>query len=209
MIILLTGPQGSGKGTQGQRLAADLGMPFVSAGELLREEIATGSELGATIKSIIDPGNMVPPEIIRGLFDRRLERADAKRGLIIDSYPRNLEQLETLQKNLVPDLVIVLDISDDMGVTRLGDRFQCPNGHIWNVRTNPPKVEDVCDQDGLPLLQRDDETEGAIRRRLTLYHDWTEPMIAKMREQGLRVERVDASGAIDEVYKTMRGLIAT
>lgn len=207
MIILLTGPQGSGKGTQGQRLAAELGMPFVSAGELLREEIATGSELGATIKSIIDPGNMVPPEIIRGLFDQRLERDDAKKGLIIDSYPRNLDQLKTLQKNLVPNLVIVLDTPDDVGVARLGGRFQCPNGHIWNVCTNPPKKEDVCDQDGLPLTQRDDETEAAIRRRLALYHDWTEPMIAKMQERGLRVERVDASGAIDEVYQTIRALV--
>ncbi|MEK7108114.1 MAG: nucleoside monophosphate kinase [Patescibacteria group bacterium] len=209
MIILLTGPQGSGKGTQGQRLAADLGMPFVSAGELLREEIATGSELGATIKSIIDPGNMVPPEIIRGLFDRRLARDDAKRGLIIDSYPRNLDQLAVLQKNLVPDVVVVLDISDDVGVERLGGRFQCPEGHIWNMRTHPPKVDGVCDQDGLSLSQRDDETEAAIRRRLSLYHDWTEPMIAKMQERGLRVERVDALRAIEDVYKTIRGLIAT
>ena len=119
-----------GEGDAGAALGADLGMPFVSAGELLREEIATGSELGATIKSIIDPGNMVPPETIAGLFDRRLERDDAKRGLVIDSYPRNLDQLAVLQKNLVPDVVVVLDISDDVGVERLGGRFQCPEGHI-------------------------------------------------------------------------------
>ena len=207
MIILMVGPQGSGKGTQGQRLAAELGMPFVSAGELLREEIATGSELGKEIKAIIDPGNMVPPKAIAGLFDRRLERDDAKRGLIIDSYPRNLDQLEILQPNLVPDVVIVLDISDDVGVERLGGRFQCPEGHIWNMRTNPPQKEGVCDFDGASLFQRDDETEAAIRRRLTLYHEWTEPMIARMQERGLRVERVDATGSIDDVYQSVRALI--
>lgn len=208
MIILLLGPQGSGKGTQGQRLAAELGMPFVSAGELLREEVASGSELGVKIKAIIDPGNHVPPEMVGGLFDRRLERDDAKQGLVIDSYPRNLDQLAVLQKNLVPDLVIVLDITDDVGVERLVGRFQCPEGHIWNVRTNPPKTEGVCDQDGLPLSQRDDETEEAIRRRLALYHAATEPMIARMREQGIRVERVEATGAIEEIYKAVRALIS-
>ncbi len=207
MIILMVGPQGSGKGTQGQRLASEFGMPFVSAGELLREEIATGSDLGKEIKAIIDPGNMVPPKVIAQLFDQRLQRDDAKKGLVIDSYPRNLDQLEMLQPNLVPDVIIVLDISDDVGVERLGGRSQCPEGHIWNVCTNPPEKEGVCDQDGLPLSQRDDETEAAIRRRLTLYHEWTEPMISRMKEQGLRVERVDASGAIDDVYKTVRALI--
>lgn len=207
MIILLLGPQGSGKGTQGQRLAAELGMPFVSAGELLREEVASGSDLGVKIKAIIDPGNHVPPEVVGGLFDRRLECDDAKQGLVIDSYPRNLDQFAVLQKNLVPDLVIVLDITDDVGVERLIGRFQCPEGHIWNVRTNQPKQIGVCDNDGLPLSQRDDETEAAIRRRLALYHGATEPMIAQMREQGIRVERVEAGGAIEEIYKVVRALI--
>ncbi|OGL71744.1 hypothetical protein A3C17_02915 [Candidatus Uhrbacteria bacterium RIFCSPHIGHO2_02_FULL_53_13] len=208
MIVIILGPQGSGKGTQGKKLAEFFGVPFVSAGELLREEAALGSELGRRIHEIINvQGELVPPEVITDLLDARRMKDDAKQGMIIDSYPRDLQQLELMRKRFTPDVVVVLNLSDDEAIKRLGGRRQCPDGHIYHLVFNPPKREGVCDVDGKQLLVRDDDREEAIRNRLGWHRGKTEPMIGAMEQSGVRVVHVDASAGIDDVQNAVRKIV--
>ncbi|MEK7530067.1 MAG: nucleoside monophosphate kinase, partial [Patescibacteria group bacterium] len=126
MIIIILGPQGSGKGTQGKKLAEYLKLPFISAGEMLRDEALTGSALGKRIHEIINvQGQLVSPEVITDLFDARLKQDDAKSGVVIDSYPRDLQQYALMKARFVPDIVVVLDLLDAEAVQRLGGRRQC------------------------------------------------------------------------------------
>ncbi len=201
MTILLMGPQGSGKGTQGEILSKDLNMPLIGTGALLRAEVATGSDLGKEIKAIIDPGNLVPPELATKLIVNRLKQDDVKDGALIDGYPRDPEQLKLMFANFTPDAALVIDLDDDTAVERLGGRWMCKEGHIWNEKTNAPAKHGICDHDGLDLYQRDDDKEGAIRKRLGIYHEDTEPLITAMEEHGMKIYRVDGSGSIEEVAK--------
>ncbi len=201
MTILLMGPQGSGKGTQGEILSEKLNVPHLSTGALLRAEIATGSDLGKEIKAIIDPGNLVPPELATKLIVNRLKEDDVKDGALIDGYPRDPEQLKLMFENFTPDAALVIDLDDDTAVERLGGRWMCKDGHIWNEKTNPPATPGICDDDGSELYQRDDDKEEAIRKRLGIYHEDTEPLIAAMEAKGMTVHRVDGSGTIEDVAK--------
>lgn len=209
MIIIILGPQGSGKGTQGKKLAEHLGLPFVSAGEMLRDEALTGSDLGRRIHEIINvQGQLVPPEVITDLFDARLKKDDAKSGVVIDSYPRDLQQYRLMKARFVPDVVVVLDLSDEEAVERLGGRRQCSQGHIYHLEFNLPKQEGVCDVDGTALFLRDDDREEAIRTRLGWHRGKTEPMMEAMTKDGIRVVHVDASMSIDDVQRAVRAVIA-
>jgi len=201
------GPQGSGKGTQGQLLSQEMNIPIIGAGALLRDEIASGSELGVKIKSIIDPGNLVPAEIITELLDKRLKKDDAKNGALIDGYPRDARQLDLLFERMTPDLAIVLELNDEDAVMRLGGRWMCPDGHIWNMNSNPPKENGRCDDDGKELFQRDDDKEEAIRLRLNIYRNDTAPLIAGLAEHGVNVARIDASGPIEEVHDKIKSIL--
>lgn len=210
MIIIILGPQGSGKGTQGKKLAEHLGLPFVSAGEMLRDEALTGSELGRRIHEIINvQGQLVPPEVITDLFDARLKKDDAKSGVVIDSYPRDIQQYELMKERFVPGVVVVLDLSDKEAVKRLGGRRQCSQGHIYHLEFNPPKQEGVCDLDGTALFLRDDDREEAIRTRLGWHRGKTEPMIEAMVQDGIRIVHVDASLGIDEVQRAVCEAVST
>lgn len=210
MIIIILGPQGSGKGTQGKKLAEHLGLPFVSAGDLLREEALTDTELGRRIHEIINvQGQLVPPEVITDLFDERLKKDDARNGVVIDSYPRDQQQFELMKARFVPDVVVVLNLPDEEAVKRLGGRRQCSQGHIYHLAFNPPKQEGVCDVDSTALFLRDDDREEAIRTRLGWHRGKTEPMIEAMRQDGIRVEHVDASPGIDEVQSVVREAVST
>lgn len=189
-------------------LAEKLQMPFVSAGQLLRDEAATGSEFGLEIKEYIDNGRLVTPEMITELFDRYMKSGKAEKGVVIDSYPRDMEQLDLMYSRFTPDLLIVLDLDDDAAVKRLGGRYMCPDGHIWNVNTNPTKEEGVCDEDGKELYQRDDDKEEAIRKRLAWHRNETEPMIAKMASNGdVRIVHIDASPGIEEVHQAILDVV--
>lgn len=208
MIILLLGPQGSGKGTQGEMLAEKLGIPFVSAGQLLRDEAATGSEFGLRIKEIIDNGGLVEADMITELFDRYLKSGKAENGVVIDSYPRDMEQLDLMYSRFTPDLLVVLDLDDDAAVKRLGGRWMSPSGRIYNINTNPPKVAGICDETGEKLYQREDDKEEAIRKRLKWHRNETEPMIEKMEADGsIRVEHIDASPGIEEVHQVILAVV--
>lgn len=207
MIILLMGPQGAGKGTQGEMLSEKLGYPLVVAGQLLRDEKATGSELGQEIARIIDAGDLVPNEMITALIEKRLALPDADGGAIFDGYPRKPGQLDVVLEKFRPDLVIVLDLDDEEAVERLSGRWMSPSGQIYNIKTNPPKVPGICDETGEKLYQRKDDTEDAIRRRLALYHEETHPLVQVLVDEGVRVEHIDASKSIEEVQEAILAVV--
>ena len=199
MRVILMGPQGAGKGTQAAKLEEEIGGVHVETGGLIREEINKGSELGRKVKEYSDKGELVPDEIIVDMTKPHLEENDS---WILDGFPRNQSQAETLDEALDEigeklDKVIVLEAPDDVLVERLSGRRQSEaTGEIYHIEYNPPPEDE--DEDPGPFVQREDDTEEAIRARLETYHDQTEPLKDYYEEKGILV-KVDASKDIDEV----------
>jgi adenylate kinase len=213
--LILLGPPGAGKGTQAERLREDFSLPHISTGDILRAEVAEGSELGRTAKRFMDAGELVPDEVIVEMITRRLGAGDARDGFLLDGFPRNAEQadalaeaLEGLERRLTAALLI--EVPDDEVVRRLAGRRVCvknPN-HIYHVEFDPPKHEGVCDQDGSRLIQRDDDKEETIRRRLQVYHSQTEPLVDHYDRAGL-LRRFDGTRNPEEVHAHIRATVAT
>jgi len=212
--LILLGPPGAGKGTQAERLREDFGLPHVSTGDMLRAEVAAGSELGLAAKRYMDAGELVPDEVIVGMIAKRVREPDASEGFLLDGFPRNAEQagalaeaLEDLGRRLGAALLI--EVPDDELVRRLAGRRVCVKNpsHIYHVEFDPPKHEGVCDQDGSRLVQRDDDKEETIRRRLEVYHSQTEPLIDHYDEAGM-LRRFDGTRDPDEVHARIRATIA-
>jgi adenylate kinase len=176
--LVFIGPQGSGKGTQAKIIAERLGLCHISTGDLLRK---TSGDLGEKVRALIDKGHMVPDDMILELLQERLKQPDCSEGYILDGYPRNIAQAETLDKTLGMGTILEIHISDNEAIRRLSGRWNCPDcGAIYNVNTAPvPEEEDVCDKCKGRLYQREDDTEEAIRKRLEIYHASTEPIITK------------------------------
>ena len=201
MRVILMGPQGAGKGTQATKLEEEIGGVHVETGGLIREEINKGSELGRKVKEYSDKGELVPDEIIVDMTKPHLEENDS---WILDGFPRNRSQAETLDEALDEigeklDKVIVLEAPDDVLVERISGRRQSEaTGEIYHIEYNPPPEDE--DEDPGPFVQREDDTEEAIRTRLETYHDQTEPLKDYYEEKGILV-KVDASKDIDEVTK--------
>ncbi len=215
MNLILLGPPGAGKGTQAERLREDFGLPHISTGDMLRAEVAAGSELGLAAKHYMDAGELVPDEVIVGMISKRVREPDAADGFLLDGFPRNAEQaaalaagLEELGRRLSAALLI--EVPDDELVRRLAGRRVCVKNpsHIYHVEFDPPKHEGICDQDGSRLIQRDDDKEETIRRRLEVYHSQTEPLIAHYDAAGL-LRRFDGTRDPDEVHARIRATIAT
>lgn len=201
--FVILGPQGAGKGTQASRLARRFHIAHVSTGDVLRAEIASGSALGKKIASIINKGNLVPSAMSNAAMKARLGKADCAHGWISDGYPRRIDQATALAKFGKPNLVIHLHLTDHAAITRLSGRRVCAQGHIYHLRHDPPKKKrGHCDYDNLPLKQRDDDTPRAIRKRLRIYHQETEPVLHWYKERVLMI-RVDAHGSISQVYRSM------
>lgn len=198
--IVLVGPQGSGKGTQGELLAARFSIPTISIGALFRKNVADGTELGKEIEGVLAAGNLVDDELTKRVMAERLKQDDAKNGFILDGYPRNEKQRKDLEDITSIDHVFMINLSDEEAVKRVSGRRQCKNGHIYHIDFSPPKEGDVCDNDGEELIQRDDDTEEAVKQRLAVYHNDTEPLLAGYREQGV-VHDVDGSQSVKDVQK--------
>jgi adenylate kinase len=205
MRIVLVGPPGAGKGTQAAFLAKNLSIPHISTGDLFRANISQGTELGRQAKAYMDAGNLVPDEVTIGMAKDRMEQADAVNGFLLDGFPRNVAQAEALDamldgEGMKLDAVLDLEVEEDEVVKRIAGRRICRNdsAHVFHVTYAPPRTEGVCDVCGGELYQRDDDSEGTVRKRLEVYHTQTEPIIDYYRAQGL-VVTISALGKVDEV----------
>jgi adenylate kinase len=213
--LILLGPPGAGKGTQAERLREDFGLPHISTGDMLRAQVAADSELGVQAKRYMDAGELVPDEVIVGMIVGRVSDADAGDGFLLDGFPRNEAQADALAQALGGldrrlTAVLAIEVSDEEVVRRLSGRRMCVKnpGHIYHVEFDPPKHEGICDQDGSRLIQRDDDREETIRRRLEVYHRQTVPLIGYYDRAGL-LRRFDGRRSADEVHARIRATLAT
>jgi adenylate kinase len=183
MIFLLFGPPGCGKGTQAVFLADRFHIPAISTGEMFRAECKAGTDLGKAACKLLSEGKLVGDDIVNGVVASRTSRADCREGFLLDGYPRTVQQAIFLsglakQRRWPEPCVIHLDVVDDLLVSRLTARRQCPTcKRIYNLNSQPPKVQGVCDDDGAPLLTRDDDKEEVIRQRLRAYDELTGPVL--------------------------------
>lgn len=201
--LVMLGRQGAGKGTQAIRLAQHFVVPHISTGDMLRAAVAAGTEFGLRAKSVMDGGGLVGDDIMIGVVDERLNESDTtKRGYILDGFPRTVPQgrsLEAITQERPLDLVVDLEVPEDVVLERITKRRVCRTcGHIYSVDA-PPKNGWICDVDGGEVVQRADDTEDAVRKRLDLYAAETKPLVPFYAERGLLVE-VDGLGSTDDVF---------
>jgi len=212
--LILFGPPGAGKGTQAERLRSDFQLPYIATGDMLRSNVKEGTELGKQAKEYMDRGDLVPDELIVAMAGERLQQEDAQDGFILDGFPRTIHQAEALSKQLSDfgrriTAVLLIDVPDEEVVRRLSGRRVCVKaGHNYHVEFDPPKHDDVCDQDGSRLVQRDDDKPEVVEKRLKVYHDQTEPVIDYYDEKGI-LRRVDGTRGPAEVHDHIRAVIAT
>jgi adenylate kinase len=212
--LVLLGPPGAGKGTQAERLIADFDLPYYATGNILREAIASDSELGKQAKEIVDAGELVPDDLIFKVIEEKLDSGEADAGFLLDGFPRTIGQAEMLAEALDKrgrrlTAALLIDAPDEEVVRRLSGRRTCvKNGHVYHVEFDPPKREGVCDQDGSRLVQRDDDKPETIKKRLEVYHEQTEPLIEWHEERGL-LRRFDGTRTPEEVNSHIRATLAT
>ena len=199
MILTILGAPGAGKGTLASALSEAFGIPSISTGALLRDEIASGSELGVYIDSLISKGNFVPDDIMVKILCKRLENEDCLNGYILDGFPRNKDQAEHLiDYGITLTRALLLDISDDLIVRRLSGRRECVSCRkTYHIVDNPPAKEGICDVCGSALRKRSDDDEEIIKKRLKIYHKETEPLISFFEKKKL-LSRVEAGKSVSE-----------
>ncbi|QSB04520.1 adenylate kinase [Natronoglycomyces albus] len=201
MRLVLVGPPGAGKGTQAEYIAAELGVPKISTGDIFRSNVAGGTPLGIEAKSYMDAGDLVPDEVTNKMVADRLAQDDAAVGFLLDGYPRNTEQAQELDRrlgelNVALDGVLQLDVSDEEVIRRLsGRRVSRSTGKVYHLEFDPPQ-----DADSEDLYQRDDDRPETISNRLKVYAEQTAPLVDFYRQQG-KLVRIDALGPVSEVTK--------
>lgn len=215
--LILVGPPGAGKGTQAASLRERYGLAHISTGDMLREEVRTGSALGLEAKALMAAGKLVPDPLILQMIAARLQRPDVARGFLLDGFPRSHGQAEALVEMLNADsksihAVVQLDLDDEEIVRRLCLRRSCPQcGRVYHLQSNPPRQEGLCDAEGCELVHREDDNETTIRTRLSVYHEQTHPVVEFFRNRGL-LHKVDASKPIEyvenQVQLVVRELLA-
>ncbi len=197
--IVLLGPPGAGKGTQAAELTGRLGLPHLSTGEMLREAVRSASPLGREAEQFMSAGRLVPDDLVLGILRDRIARPDARDGFLLDGYPRNRPQAETLARLTALDHVLFFHLPEEALLDRLTQRRHCPRcGRIYNLATRPPRIPDRCDDDGTPLERRPDDAPEAVRTRIRTYREATVPLLDYYAGRGL-LRTVDATGSPAEV----------
>lgn len=219
--VLLLGAPGVGKGTQAKRLMAEFDIPQISTGDLLREHRRNHTELGMMADELMSQGKLVPDQIVNDMVAERLKQPDSRRGYILDGYPRTLQQAEWLDQYLLkaaesqgseqgadlPVVAVHLVVAEEVLLRRITGRRISPTGNIYNVFTNPPKVEGVCDVDGGELVQRADDREDVFRERMRAFAAQTAPVIEYYRTHGNRFAEVNGDREPDEVTEAIRSTL--
>ena len=216
-LILLGGP-GAGKGTQAEKLAAHFHIPKISTGDMLRAAITAGTPLGMNAKQIMDSGQLVSDDIIIDLVKERLALPDCASGFLLDGFPRTIPQADALAAANIPlDHVIEIAVDDEEIVKRIsGRRVHLASGRAYHLQYNPPKVADIDDVTGEPLVLRDDDAEGIIRDRLQVYHQQTKPLIRYYQNKSAintfgatQFHRVLGEGAVSRVFQSILSIVAS
>ena len=210
--LILLGPPGAGKGTQAGRLSDDFSLPYIGTGDLLREHRRDQTDLGRQAEEYMSAGHLVPDDlVIAMILDKIGDEGDD--GFLLDGFPRTIGQADALADEMEKrgrrlTAALLIEAPDDVVVERLSGRRQCSNAHLYHVHFDPPKHEGVCDQCGKPLNQRDDDRPGAIRERLSVYHELTEPLKGYYEDAGL-LRRFDGTRDKVEVHDHIRATLAT
>ena len=199
MNIVILGPQGAGKGTQAERVSKRLGVPHIDFGQLLRDHVARKTEIGKKIEKPLRQGELIPSALMDGIVQERIGQPDCENGFVFDGYPRQLEEAEFLDSIADIDAVIILEIPDELAVTRLAARRVC-SGCVTPLYGMPKDIGKACRACGGTLVQREDDKPEAVKRRLELYHEETEPLIEYYTPRGI-LHRIDATGEIEDVFK--------
>lgn len=204
--VIFLGPPGAGKGTQAKRLAERYHVPHLSTGDMLREHVHKGTDLGRKAKPVMDRGDLVPDDVVLGMVEERIGRPDSAEGFVFDGFPRTIPQAEKLdqilQKRHFPaPLVLNFRVSNDTLVHRVAGRWLCSvGGEIYNIYERPPKKPGFCDHDGGALVQRSDDQVDVVRERLAAFEKQTQPLIDYYRAKG-NLDEVDGSASVDDVSR--------
>ncbi|MCK8602662.1 adenylate kinase [Desulfoferrobacter suflitae] len=212
MNIILLGPPGAGKGTQAKRLIDKYGIPQISTGDMLRAALKEGTPLGLEAKKYMDKGALVPDTVVIGLVKERIQQKDCAKGYMLDGFPRNVSQAESLDKMLTElgqkiDYVVCIEVPNDELVGRLTGRRTCRScGGGYHVMFDPPKKEGVCDKCGGELYQRDDDNETTVKSRLEVYSNQTEPLIDYYEKQG-KLHRINGVGDMGTIFDRITAVL--
>ncbi|SES64407.1 adenylate kinase [Thorsellia anophelis] len=213
MRIILLGAPGAGKGTQAQFIMEKYGIPQLSTGDMLRAASAAGTELGLQVKSIIDSGQLVSDDLVIALVKERIKQEDCKNGFLLDGFPRTIVQADAIKaQGIKIDLVLEFDVPDELIVERVtGRRIHKASNRVYHIKYNPPKVADVDDLTGEPLIQREDDTESKVIERLSIYHNDTSPLKAyyQAEEQAgtTRYVKIDGTKPVIEVSQDLAKIL--
>ncbi|ACR80562.1 MULTISPECIES: adenylate kinase [Kosmotoga] len=215
MNIILLGPPGAGKGTQAKKIAMRYGIPHISTGDMLREAVAAGTELGKKVKEIIEKGLLVPDDLMVAIVEDRLKKPDSAKGFILDGFPRTVQQAESLSGilgNLGKELdaVILIDAPEEVVVERISSRRVCPScGKVYNLLTIKPKNDMLCDDCNIGLIQREDDKPATVRERYRVYMEKTAPVINYYSEHGSLITidgSLDIEAVTEEIFKNLENL---
>jgi adenylate kinase len=211
--LILVGPPGAGKGTQAERLTEDFGLPYYATGNILRDAVAKGTELGKQAKEHMDAGGLVPDDVIIGVILEAIASDEAANGFLLDGFPRTVPQADALGEALQKagrkiSAVLLIDVPDEEVVRRISGRRVSRSGRVYHVDFDPPKHPDRCDIDGSALIQRDDDKPETIRKRLAVYHEQTEPLVDYYESRDL-LRRFDGTRTPTEVHDHVRATVAT
>lgn len=212
MKLIMLGAPGAGKGTQAMKLAQKYQIPHISTGDIFRANIKQGTELGMKAKTYMDQGMLVPDEITIGMLMDRIHQADCANGYVLDGFPRTIPQAESLTKALDAlgekvDYAVDIEVPDEAIVKRMSGRRAClACGATYHIAYNPPKKEGICDECGAELVLREDDKPETVLKRLSVYHEQTQPLITYYKNEGVLVE-VDGTTGLDQVFQNITAIL--